>query len=103
MPSVFRSSNTILIHGMEADWIEEEISDGDGEFLKDVLEQKVFTAFTSAGIQKKVDKVFGGSPTDIFHLLYLPHPQVSLPYLTRWKEGPTHRNNRPVVVQFKHG
>ena len=103
MPSIFRSSKTILIHGMEADWIEEEISDGDGEFLKDVLEQKVFTAFTSAGILKKVDSVFGGSPTDFFHLLYLPHPQVSLPYLTRWKEGPTHRNNRPVVVQFKHG
>ena len=55
MSSIFRSSKTILIHGMEADWIEEEISDGDGEFLKDVLEQKVFTAFTSAGILKKVD------------------------------------------------
>ena len=63
MSSVFRSSNTILIHGMEADWIEEEISDGDGEFLKDVLEQKVLTAFTSAGIQKKVESFFG-SPTD---------------------------------------
>ena len=60
MSSIFRSSKTILIHGMEADWIEEEISDGDGEFLKDVLEQKVLTAFTSAGIQKKVERFFWG-------------------------------------------
>ena len=32
--------------------------DGDDEFLKDVLEQKVGTAFTAAGIQKKVDMIY---------------------------------------------
>ena len=39
---------------MDSDWIEEEIKDGDGEFLKDILEQKVLAAFSSAGIQRKV-------------------------------------------------
>ena len=39
---------------MDSDWIEEEIKDGDGEFLKDILEQKVLAAFSSAGIQQKV-------------------------------------------------
>ena len=52
--NLFRSSSTILIHGMDSDWIEEEINDGDGEFLKDILEQKALTAFSSAGIQRKV-------------------------------------------------
>ena len=51
---MFRNSNTILIHGIESDWIEEEIDEGDEEFLKDILEQKVLTAFSSAGIQRKV-------------------------------------------------
>ena len=55
---IFRNSKTLLIHGLESDWIEEEISDQDGEFLKDVLEQKVLIAFTSAGIQRKVEIMF---------------------------------------------
>ena len=58
MTLIFRNSKTLLIHGLESDWIEEEISDQDGEFLKDVLEQKVLIAFTSAFIQRKVEMKF---------------------------------------------
>ena len=58
MTWIFRSSKTLLIHGLESDWIEEEISDQDGEFLKDVLEQKVMIAFTTAGIQRKEEIMF---------------------------------------------
>ena len=47
-------SKTVLVHGLEADWIEKEIMDGDQEFLKDVLEQKIVAIFKQAGINQKV-------------------------------------------------
>ena len=107
MTWIFRSSKTLLIHGLESDWIEEEISDQDGEFLKDVLEQKVLIAFTTAGIQRKVclqsalliDIIDNNDKQVVFKTF---HIQITLLHLSRWKEGPNHRNFRPVVVQFKH-
>ena len=43
-----------MIHGLESDWVEEEMMAEDVEFIRDVLEQKVQKVFTKAGIKKKV-------------------------------------------------
>ena len=48
-----RSSKTILMNRVDSNQIEEEIRNEDGEFLKGILEQKVITAFTLAGMKKK--------------------------------------------------
>ena len=48
------SEKTLLMHGIESDWVEEEMMSEDKEFIKDVIEQKVFKAFKKAGIKKKV-------------------------------------------------
>ena len=45
---------TLLIHGLESDWVEEEMLTEDVEFIRDVLGQKVEKAFVKAGIRKKV-------------------------------------------------
>ena len=45
---------TLLVHGLESDWVEEEMMSEDVEFIRDVLEQKVQKAFAKAGIKKKV-------------------------------------------------
>ena len=74
-----RKERTLLVHGIEADWIEEEMTDDDVDFIKDVLEQKIITAFAKAGLVKKM------------------HFQE----ICRWKEGPLHKSQPPVVVNFK--
>ena len=48
----FSKSKTLLFHGVETDWIEEELGGKDGEFLKDVLEQKITAMFISVGFQQ---------------------------------------------------
>ena len=75
-----RKERTLLIHGVEADWIEEEMADDDVDFIKDVLETKIKTAFQKAGLVKKV--------------LFLQ--------IVRWKGGPLHRSQPPVVVTFRN-
>ena len=76
----FRKERTLLIHGVEADWIEEEMADDDVDFIKDVLETKIKTAFQKAGLVKK----------------------VSFLQIFRWKAGPLHRSQPPVVVIFRN-
>ena len=44
----------LLMHGVESDWVEEEMMDDDVDFIKDVLKQKVCKAFKKASIKKKV-------------------------------------------------
>ena len=44
----------MLVHGLESDWVEEEMMNDDVDFIKDVLEQKVHKAFSKAGLNKKV-------------------------------------------------
>ena len=40
-----RKKKTLLVHGIESDWIEDEMGDDDDDFINIVLEQKVKTAF----------------------------------------------------------
>ena len=49
-----RKERTLLIHGVEADWIEEEMTDDDVDFIKDVLETKLKAVFQKAGLMKKM-------------------------------------------------
>ena len=44
----------LLVHGIESDWVEEEMMEDDVDFIKDVLEQKVIKVLQKAGIKKKV-------------------------------------------------
>ena len=46
-------SRTLLIHGLETDWIEEEMADDD-DFRKDVLEQKVRKVVEEIGLTRRV-------------------------------------------------
>ena len=48
------TERTLLVHGLESDWVEEEMLTEDVEFIRDVLVQKVEKAFVKAGIRKKV-------------------------------------------------
>ena len=47
------ASLSLMMHGVESDWIEEEMSDDD-DFRKDVLEQKVRKALEEIGFSKKI-------------------------------------------------
>ena len=67
------------MHGIESDWIEDEMGDDDDDFINIVLEQKVKTAFAKAGWAKKLNFL------EVF----------------RWSDGPLHRSHTPVVVTFK--
>ena len=69
----------MLVHGIESDWIEDEMADDDEDFTNIVLEQKVKTAFSKASWAKKLNFVT----------------------VERWGEGPLHRSQPPVVVTFK--
>ena len=69
----------MLVHGIESDWIEDEMAEDDEDFTNIVLEQKVKTAFSKAGWVKKLNFVT----------------------VERWGEGPLHRSQPPVVVTFK--
>ena len=55
------NERTLLVHGLESDWVEEEMLTEDVEFIRDVLGQKVEKAFVKAGIKKKV-----GIKTNVF-------------------------------------
>ena len=44
----------LLVHGVESDWVEEEMMEDDIDFIKDVLEQKVIKVLQKAGLKKKV-------------------------------------------------
>ena len=44
----------MLLHGVETDWVEEEMMEDDVDFIRDVLEQKVIKVLQKAGINKKV-------------------------------------------------
>jgi len=68
------------MHGVESDWVEEEMMEDDVDFIRDVLEQKVIKALNKAGIIKKI--------------LFLD--------TFRWEGGPLHRSMKPVVIVFKH-
>ena len=67
------------MHGIESDWIEDEMADDDEDFTNIVLEQKVKAAFAKAGWAKKLNFL------EVF----------------RWNDGPLHRSQPPVVVTFK--
>jgi len=69
---------SLMIHGVETDWIEEEMADDD-DFRKDVLEQKVKKALEEIGFSKKI----------VYKNLF------------RWTDGPVHAGVPPVVVIFK--
>ena len=45
----------MLLHGVETDWVEEEMMEDDIDFIRDVLEQKVIKVLQKAGIKKKVN------------------------------------------------
>ena len=45
---------SLLLHGVPSDWVEEEMMEDDLDFIRDVLEQKVFKCLASAGIERKV-------------------------------------------------
>ena len=75
-----RTERTLLIHGVEADWIEEEMTDDDVDFIKDVLETKLKAVFQKAGLMKK----------------------MSFLQLCRWKTGPLHRSQPAVVATFRN-
>ena len=77
--SFVRKSKTLLVHGIESDWIEDEMADDDEDFINIVLEQKVKAAFAKAGWSKKLNFL------EVF----------------RWSDGPLHRSQPPVVVTFK--
>ena len=47
------ASLSLMMHGVESDWIEEEMADDD-DFRKDVLEQKVKKALEEIGFSKKI-------------------------------------------------
>ena len=68
-----------MVHGIESDWIEDEMGDDDEDFINIVLEQKVKAALAKAGWAKKLNF------TEVF----------------RWSDGPLHRSHPPVVVTFK--
>ena len=44
----------MLLHGLESDWVEEEMMQEDEEFIRDVIEQKVRKSLLKAGVKKKV-------------------------------------------------
>ena len=77
--SSVRKKYTLLVHGIESDWIEDEMAEDDEDFTNIVLEQKVKTAFSKAGWAKKLNFVT----------------------VERWSAGPLHRSQPPVVVTFK--
>ena len=77
--SFARKHKTLLVHGIESDWIEDEMGDDDEDFINIVLEQKVKAAFAKAGWAKKLNLL------EVF----------------RWSDGPLHRSHPPVVVTFK--
>ena len=74
-----KGDKALLFHGVESDWVEEEMMEDDVEFIRDVLETKVYKLLKSVGIQKKV------AIEDAF----------------RWKEGPQYQSVPAVVVIFK--
>ena len=47
------ASLSLMMHGVETDWIEEEMSDDD-DFRKDVLEQKIKKVLDEIGFSKKI-------------------------------------------------
>ena len=47
------ASLSLMMHGVETDWIEEEMSDDD-DFRKDVLEQKIKKVLEEIGFSKKI-------------------------------------------------
>ena len=69
----------LLVHGVESDWVEEEMMEDDVDFIRDVLETKVYKILKTVGIQKK----------------------VKFENAFRWKEGPQHKDVYPVVIVFK--
>ena len=71
-------SRTLLIHGLETDWIEEEMADDD-DFRKDVLEQKVRKVVEEIGLTRR----------------------VAYKNLFRWKDGPIHNSVLPVLIEFR--
>ena len=99
-----------MIHGVESDWIEEEMADDDDfrwknklskcriyikyNLRKDVLEQKVKKALEEIGFSKKVMYKVG---------LLLADCQLIQDFknLFRWSDGPPHAGVPPVVVIFK--
>jgi len=70
---------SLLLHGLESDWVEEEMMQEDEEFIRDVIEQKVRKSLLKAGVKKKIQLL------DVY----------------RWTEGPHHRSMPPVVIIFK--
>ena len=57
----------------------EKMMEDDVDFIRDVLETKVYKVFNSVGIKKK----------------------VKFENAFRWIEGPQHKNVYPVVIVFK--
>ena len=50
-----KGDKALLVHGVESDWVEEEMMEDDIDFIKDVLEQKILKIFKNGGIKKKVE------------------------------------------------
>ena len=45
---------SLLLHGVPSDWVEEEMMEDDVDFIRDVLEQKIFKCLENVGIKKRV-------------------------------------------------
>ena len=88
---------SLLLHGIPSDWVEEEMMDDDVDFIRDVLEQKVIKCLENVGIKKRVRSL----TKDIGQWLNLVLcSQIDISGTFRWKEGPAHRNVKPVVIVF---
>lgn len=83
------------MHGVESDWVEEEMMEDDVDFIRDVLEQKVIKALNKAGIIKKVERIKK-------HFEFSFCVQILFLDTFRWEGGPLHRSMKPVVIVFKH-
>jgi hypothetical protein len=106
-------TRTLLLHGLESDWIEEEMADDDdfrqifgvriflrcstffmflicSPFRKDVLDQKIRKALEEVGVKSTIAYKVPKAPA--------PPPARNL---SRWKEGPVHNSVRPVLMEFR--
>ena len=52
-----KGDRALIFHGVESDWVEEEMMDDDVEFIRDVIETKVHKILKSVGIQKRVSSI----------------------------------------------
>ena len=55
----FKNGDKALIfHGIESDWVEEEMMEDDVDFIQDVIQTKVHKLLKTVGIQKRASMIF---------------------------------------------